>query len=101
MRCSDKKDDMLFAELATDVAKAREHLDYLTGKRTFFQYAGLACLLVAVIARVVARTESLPDLNIGVFLFGFFFLMCAGIWTTTDAYVKALILFVHSKSGDA
>ena len=98
MSCSDKKGDMLFAELATDVAKAREHLDYLTGKRTFFQFAGLACLVVAVIARVVARTESLPDLNIAVFLFGFFFLMCAGIWTTTDAYVKALILFVHSKS---
>ena len=101
MSGSDKKDDMLFAELATDVGKAREHLDYLTGKRTFFQYAGVACLVLAVIARVIARTESLPDLNIGVFLFGFFSLMCAGIWTTTDAHIKALILFVHSKSGAA
>ena len=98
MSCSNKQDDMLFAELATDVTKARKHLDYLTGKRTFFQYAALACLVVAVIARVVAQTESLPGLNIAMFLFGFFFLMCAGIWTTTDAYVKALILFVHSKS---
>jgi len=71
MSGSDKKDDMLFAELAIDVGKAREHLDYLTGKRTFFQYAGMACLVLAVIARVIARTESLPDLNIGVFLFGF------------------------------
>jgi len=95
---STKQDDLLFAELATDVTKARAHLDYLTGKRTFFQYAALACLVVAVIARVIAQSESLPDLNIAVFLFGFFFLMCAGIWTTTDAHVKALILFVHSRS---
>jgi hypothetical protein len=101
MSWSDMKDDMLFAELATDVAKARKHLDYLTGKRTFFQYVGLVCLVLAVVGRVIAQTESIPDLNIGVFLFGFFALMCAGMWTTTDAHIKALILFVHSKSDTA
>ena len=98
MSCSSRKDDMLFAELAGDVAKAREHLDYLTGKRTFFQYASMACLSAGVIARVVAITESMPDLNIAVVLLGFFFLMCAGIWTSTDAYVKSLILFIHSRN---
>ena len=92
------KDDLLFSELATDTVKAEKHLDYLTGKRTFFQYAALACLLIAVIARIIAQTESLPGLRIPMFMFGFFFLMCAGIWTTTDAYIKALILFLHSKN---
>ena len=96
MTYSDKT-DRLFAELATDTAKAEKYLDYLTGKRTFFSFAALACCAIAVIGHVVARTESLPDLYIGVFLFAFGFFLCAGMWTSTDAYVKALILFVHSK----
>jgi len=96
MTYSDKT-DRLFVELATDTAKAKEHLDYLIGKRTFFSFAALACCAIAVIGHVVARTESLPGLYIGVFLFAFGFLLCAGMWTTTDAYTKALILFIHSK----
>ena len=94
------KDDLLFSELATDTVKAEKHLDYLTGKRTCFQHAALACLMIAVGARIIAQTESLPGLHIPVFSFGFFFLMCAGICTTTDAHIKALILFIHSKNND-
>jgi hypothetical protein len=94
------KDDLLFSKLATDTVKAEKHLDYLTGKRTCFQHAALACLMIAVGARVIAQTESLPGLHIPMYLFGFFFLMCAGIWTTTDAHIKALILFIHSKNND-
>ena len=100
MTYSDKT-DRLFAELATDTAKAREHLDYLIGKRNFFRFAALACCAIAVIGHVIARTESLPGLYIGVFLFAFGFLLCAGMWTSTDAYTKALVLFIHSKDTTA
>ena len=92
------KDDVLFSELATDTVKAEKHLDYLIGKRTFFKFAALACCVIAVVGHVVARTESLPGLYIGVFLFAFGFLLCSGMWTSTDAYIKALILFIHSKN---
>lgn len=92
------KEDLLFSELATDRAKAEEYLDYLIGKRTFFKFAALACCVVAAIGYVVARTESMPGLYIGVFLFTFGFLLCAGMWTTADAYTKALILFIHSRN---
>ena len=92
------KDDLLFSELATDTSKAEKHLDYLMGKRTFFKLAALACCVIAVVGHVVARTESLPGLYIGVFLFAFGFLLCSGMWTSTDAYIKSLILFIHSKN---
>ena len=89
--------DQLFSELATDQVKAEKHLDYLIGKRRFFGVGSLVCCAIAVIGHVIARTESLPGLYIGVFLFAFGFFLCIGMWTTTDAYAKALILFIHSK----
>ena len=92
------KDDLLFSELATDTVRAERYLDYLIGKRTFFKFTALACCVIAALGHVVARTESLPALYTGVFLFAFGFLLCAGMWTSTDAYIKALILSIHSRN---
>ncbi len=100
------KEDREFVKCAGDIDRARGHLDYLIGKRCFFGIAFGVLAAVAVIMYIGATLVfedpvNIEGLQLGARIPALLAVIALGMWTSTDACVKPLILFVHQQLDSA